>query len=91
VERIGNLPNVRLHTSLEKDQSCGIALVEVVGVDPGQIQTYLMDAHKIFTVPIMHDEFRGLRITPNVYTSTKELDRFCEAMETIAKKGIPKT
>ena len=89
VERIGSLPNVRLHTSLDEDQSCGIALVEIVGVDPGQIQTYLMNTHKIFTVPIVHDEFRGLRITPNVYTSLKELDRFCEVMETVAKKGLP--
>jgi isopenicillin-N epimerase len=91
VKRIGGLPNVRLHTSLDEDQSCGIALVEIVGVDPGQIQTYLMNTHKIFTVAIVHDEFRGLRITPNVYTSTEELDRFCDVMETIAKKGIPKS
>jgi selenocysteine lyase/cysteine desulfurase len=91
VHRIANLPNVRLHTSLDDDQSCGIALVELVGVDPGQIQTYLMNAHKIFTVAIVHDEFRGLRITPNVYTSLKELDRFCDVMETIARKGLPQS
>jgi hypothetical protein len=89
VKRIGNLPNVRLHTSLDEDQSCGIALVEIVGIDPGQIATYLMNSHKIFTVPIVHDEFRGLRITPNVYTSLNELDRFCDVMETIANKGLP--
>jgi isopenicillin-N epimerase len=91
VNRIGNLPNVKLHTSLDEDQSCGIALVEIVGVDPGQIVGYLMNTHKIFTVPIVHEEFRGIRITPNVYTSLKELDRFCEVMETIARKGLPKT
>jgi isopenicillin-N epimerase len=89
--RISNLPNVKLHTSLDEDQSCGIALVEIVGIDPAQIQTYLMNTHKIFTVAITHDEFRGLRITPNVYTSLKELDRFCEVMETVAKKGLPTT
>jgi len=49
-----------------------------------------MSAHKIFTTPIIHEEFRGLRITPNVYTPLKELDRFCEVMETIARKGLPK-
>jgi selenocysteine lyase/cysteine desulfurase len=89
VKRIGSLPNVRLHTSLDEDQSCGIALIEIVGVDPGQIQAYLMNTHKIFTVAIVHDEFRGLRITPNVYTSLKELDRFCDVMETVARKGLP--
>ena len=43
-----------------------------------------------FTVPIVHEEFQGIRITPNVYTTLGELDRFCELMETIARRGLPK-
>jgi len=27
--------------------------------------------------------------TPNVYTTLSELDRFCEQMELIARKGLP--
>lgn len=88
--RLKDLPNVRFHTSFDDDQSCGIGNVEITGVDPGALTTYLMDAHKIFAVPIMHDEFRGVRVTPNVYTTTKELDRFVDAMTTVAKKGLPK-
>jgi selenocysteine lyase/cysteine desulfurase len=65
--------------------------VEIVGVDPAAITTYLMNTHKIFTVAIDHDEFKGNRITPNIYTSLNELDRFCEVMETIARKGLPKS
>ena len=34
-------------------------------------------------------EFKGIRITPNVYTTLGELDRFCNVMETIARKGLP--
>jgi isopenicillin-N epimerase len=89
--KLKDLPNVRFHTSWEANQSCGIANVEIVGVDPGALGTYLMDKHKIFTTPIIHDEFRGVRITPSVYTTLKELDRFCDAMETVAKKGLPKS
>ena len=88
-DKLKNLPNVRFHTSFDADQSCGIGLVEIVGVDPAAITTYLMDAHKIFTVAINHDEFMGNRITPNIYTSLSELDRFCDVMETIARKGLP--
>jgi hypothetical protein len=44
----------------------------------------------IFTTPIVHDEFKGLRITPNVYTTIDELNRFCAVMESVAKKGLPK-
>ena len=89
--KLKNLPNVRFHTSFEEDQSCGIANVEIVGIDPGAIGSYLMGTHKIFTTPIIHDEFKGIRITPSVYTTLSELDRFCEAMTDVAKKGLPKT
>ena len=37
----------------------------------------------------MHEEFQGIRITPNLYTTLGELDRFCEQMELIARKGLP--
>jgi isopenicillin-N epimerase len=91
MNKLKDLPNVRFHTSWDPKQSCGIANVEIVGVDPGAISSYLMDKHKIMTVAIIHPEFKGNRITPNVYTTLKELDRFCDVMETIAKKGLPKS
>jgi selenocysteine lyase/cysteine desulfurase len=91
MNKLKDLPNVRFHTSWEPNQSCGIANVEIVGVDTGALGTYLFDKHKIFTTPIIHDEFRGLRITPSVYTTLKELDRFADVMTTVAKKGLQKS
>lgn len=91
MNKLKDLPNVRFHTSWEPNQSCGIANVELVDVDTGALATYLFDKHKIFTVPIIHDEFRGLRITPSVYTTLKELDRFADVMTTVARKGLPKS
>ncbi|HZY09919.1 MAG TPA: aminotransferase class V-fold PLP-dependent enzyme, partial [Bacteroidota bacterium] len=90
MNKLKDLPNVRFHTSFEPNQSCGIANIEIIDVDPGALTGYLMSAHKIFTTGILHDEFKGIRITPNVYTTLKELDRFCEVMEMVAKKGLPK-
>ena len=56
-----------------------------------KIGDYLMAKHKIFTTPIVHDEFTGIRITPNVYTTLWELDRFCEKVALIAKNGLPQS
>jgi selenocysteine lyase/cysteine desulfurase len=58
------------------------------GMDPTAIGKYLFAKHYIFTTPIVHEEFRGIRITPNVYTTLGELDRFCDLMERIARKGL---
>ncbi len=88
--QIKGLPNVRFNTALDGKQSCGIANVQIEGVDTGALQGHLMAKHKIFTVGIVHDEFQGLRITPNVYTTLRELDRFAAAMTAVSKNGLPK-
>lgn len=80
---------VRLHTSLEPGQSCGIATVQVDGVDSGDLSSHLWEAHRIITTPIKHADFEGQRITPNVYTTLEELDRFVQAMETVIANGLP--
>jgi selenocysteine lyase/cysteine desulfurase len=89
MNRLKALPNVRFNTSFDPQQSCAIANVQITGVDPLKIGSYLFDKHRIFTTPIIHDEFQGIRITPNVYTTLGELDSFCEVMEVIARKGLP--
>ncbi len=81
--------NVRLHTSLEPGLACGIANVEVLGVEPNDLRDYLWNVHRIITVSINHAEFRGLRISPSVYTTLPELDRFVDVMSHVARKGIP--
>jgi isopenicillin-N epimerase len=88
MNRLKDAPNVRFNTSFDDRQSCGIANIEIKGTDPGRLVGHLMEKYKIYTTPIIHDEFRGIRITPNVYTTLPELDRFCEVMEGVARKGI---
>lgn len=84
-----DVPRIRFNTSFDPRQSCAIANVAVEGIEPVAIGSYLMATHKIFTTPIVHEEFKGIRITPNVYTTLKELDRFTDLMATIARKGLP--
>jgi selenocysteine lyase/cysteine desulfurase len=84
------VPKVGFNTSFEPRQSCAIANFKIEGVDPVQLGSYLMSRHRIFTTPIVHDEFSGIRITPNVYTTLWELDRFANVVEQIARKGLPK-
>jgi selenocysteine lyase/cysteine desulfurase len=38
--------------------------------------------------PIKHDEFEGLRITPNVYTTLDEIDTFADKMTDAIRKGV---
>jgi selenocysteine lyase/cysteine desulfurase len=89
MNKLKDVPKIRFNTSFDPAQSCAIANVQVEGTDPKAVVKYLFDKHHIFTTPIVHEEFQGIRITPNVYTTLPELDRFCEQMELIARKGLP--
>jgi len=90
-ERLRKLDRVRFHTSFRPEFSCGIATVQIEGIDTAALNQHLWNKHKIFTTAIVHEDFQGLRITPSVYTTLGELDRFCEAMETVVRDGLPKS
>ena len=79
---------IRLHTSLNPKFSCGIATVEIKDIDSGKLSEYLWKKYRIIVTPIKHPEFEGIRISPNLFTTLEEIDRFSEAMEDIIKRGI---
>jgi isopenicillin-N epimerase len=89
MNKLKNVPKIGFNTSFDDAQSCAIGNFKIEGVDPVKIGAYLFSKHKIFTTPIVHEEFTGIRITPNVYTTLWELDRFCEIVEKIARNGLP--
>ena len=93
--RIEKLPNVRFFTSFEREMSCGLATFEIVGIESRELSRHLRLNYMIATQPMSSPsrapEIRGVRVTPNVYTTLDELDYFCEAVEKVAKQGLPKS
>lgn len=80
---------VRLHTSLKPAFSCGIATLEVEGLESGALSDWLWSSRAILTTAIRHDEFQGVRVTPSVYTTLDEVDQFCTAVEWAIERGLP--
>ena len=80
---------VTLNTSQKPGFACGIGNVHVDGLDTAALSNWLWNEHRIINVPIGHEECRGLRISPSVYTTLEEIDRFSEAMEWAMEHGLP--
>ncbi len=89
-KRLMQNDRIRLHTSLKPQYSCGLANFELEGTDPQQLASHLWKKYRIIVTPIKHAEFQGIRVTPNVYTTLEEIDRFCDAVEHVIKYGLPK-
>src|SRR5262249_18443009 len=77
----------KLYTSLKPGVAGNIVMIDVEGVDPMKLWAYLWDSHRIQTGAIVRDQFRGLRVSPSVYTTLEELDRFCTVMEKVIRTG----
>jgi isopenicillin-N epimerase len=89
MRRLEGQKGVRLLTSFDPAMSCGLANVNLEGVDPRKLTEHLWQKRRILVVPIVHEEFQGLRVTPNVYTTFGEVDAFSEEMERVIARGLP--
>jgi len=77
---------VIVNTPIEIQRSCGIGNIGISGLKPLEFQKILFDKYNIFTVAIDEANVFGCRITPNVYTSFNELNKFIEAVNKITLK-----
>ena len=86
-DALRDVENVVVNTPREPHRSCGIANVGVTTMKPHDLAKTLLEEFNVWTVAIDYANVRGCRITPNVYTTTKELDHFIDAIKTLAKRA----
>ena len=80
---------VKLFARLEPEHTCGISTMSIDGIDPTALGSYLWNEHRIITTSIGHKDVKGLRISPNVYTTPDEVDMFSDAVENVLANGLP--
>jgi selenocysteine lyase/cysteine desulfurase len=77
-------PRVNVNTPADMNRHGGIGNVGIEGIDPSALAKTLLDDYQIFTVAINRPGVQGLRITPNVYTTTMELDALVVAIKELS-------
>ncbi len=85
VKQVDKLPRVKILSSREPDQAWGLANVSLDGVDVSKAYDFLWSKYRIITAAIKRDDYQGLRVTPNVYTTLEELDTFAAAIKDLLK------
>lgn len=81
------LPRARFYTTGDPAMRIGITTIDIPGADMDGVQKQLRQKHRILTQAMGGNprapEIRGLRVTPNVYSTPGELDRFVAALRTV--------
>jgi len=89
-KKLEKLPGVRILTSYDRDQSCGLGAFTVEHLDLHKLTQVLFDTHKIFTIPItVPEKTVAIRVTPSIYTTLRELDLFIETVSHYIQNGLP--
>ncbi len=85
VEKLEGMEKVHIHTSKDPRFAGAIGFFSMEGATPNEVSSILLNKHHIHTVAINWENIHGIRISPNVYTVLKDLDRFVTAVASVAK------
>jgi selenocysteine lyase/cysteine desulfurase len=83
--QVRSVPNVLVNTPNDPKRSCAIANVGIAGMKPADLATTLFDRYKVWTVAIDTANVHGVRITPQLFTTPKELDVLVRALKELAR------
>jgi isopenicillin-N epimerase len=78
----------RMLTPIGPNESGAIGVVAFDGLEIPKLHSWLLNKHRIVATPLIHEEFSGLRVTPNVYNTIEEVDRFAETILSALKNGV---
>jgi selenocysteine lyase/cysteine desulfurase len=83
--KVKDIPGVKLHTSFSPKWGCAIGNVSVDGKKPEELDGFLLEKYRVHTVSISWENIHSIRVTPNVYTTTANLDVLVEGIQEFAK------
>jgi selenocysteine lyase/cysteine desulfurase len=85
----GGPPGAPFDPERARATGTGLASFAIDGIAPADLAAHLWREHRIYTIAIDHADVKGLRITPGVYTTVEELERFIDAVERVLTHGLP--
>ncbi|PAP78647.1 hypothetical protein BSZ37_03720 [Rubrivirga marina] len=82
------LPTARFYSRPDEEMSLGLCTIELPGLDAEAVKERLQQEHGLVVQPMgglgRTPHIRGVRVSPNVYTTPAELDRLVAALVAVA-------
>jgi len=85
-QQVRDIPGIKFLSPTNPAHSCAICTISFTDKKTEELESFLMEQSRIHAVGINWHRIQGVRITPNVYTTTKNLDQLVEAIYKFAKK-----
>ena len=85
VEKVQDINGFKIHTPMDSSDLGAVTLFSIEGMDIAVIEKRLIEEHKIRTRWRKTDGVAGVRVSPHIYTSESDLDKFADALRKITK------
>lgn len=85
MDRVKDIPSAKFNTSMNTDWGCAIGNISIAGKKTAELDSFLFDKYRVHVVGIDWENIHGVRVTPNVYTSTNNLDVLVEGIRAFGK------
>ncbi len=82
--QVRGVSSIMVNTPSDPKRSCAIANVGVSGMKPPDLAKTLFERYKVWTVAIDTANVPGVRVTPQLFTTPKELDVLVRALKELA-------
>lgn len=89
-KRLEGQKGFRVLTSFDPQQSCGLATFTIEGMDLNKLIGHLFNEYRIVVTGFVNFAgINGIRVTPNVFSTLRDVDMFSQAVERAIQKGLP--
>ena len=83
-DKVRGVKGIVVNTPGAMERSCATANAGIDGIAPAELAKMLFDRYRVFTVAIDGAGVRGVRVTPQLFTTTRELDVLVDALKALA-------
>ena len=83
-DKVRGVKGIVVNTPGAMERSCATANAGIDGIAPAEVAKMLFDRYRVFTVAIDGAGVRGVRVTPQLFTTTRELDVLVDALKALA-------
>jgi selenocysteine lyase/cysteine desulfurase len=84
-EKAMTINGVKIQSSLKPEWACALSIFSMQGKKPQEVEQFLFKEKGIHTVAIEWENISGVRVTPHVYSSIRDLDKLVDGISLLSK------
>ncbi|MBX3095530.1 MAG: aminotransferase class V-fold PLP-dependent enzyme [Fimbriimonadaceae bacterium] len=84
-DRLREMEGIRFYSSLDRSRHDGMMTIGLQGLSGGDFASVLLREHRIHVTTSVHAGIDGIRVSPHIFMTLKEMDIFVDSVFAVSK------